>query len=156
MSQFISYSSKSISSRFGIRTDLLASRVDTLLNGSTEFGFGKLSLSSVTRLSPNTDYYGRALKYTVLKREVVASNLMQDVRYKNGVMVRNRSYYPKKLTSVPYTAHDSVVISSIKRYAEWYGYITPDQKYYFVRNPIDGRCGYIDANNIEILSEIKK
>lgn len=52
--------------RFGIRTDLLASRVDTLLNGSTEFGFGKLSLSSVTRLSPNTDYYGRALKYTVL------------------------------------------------------------------------------------------
>jgi hypothetical protein len=49
----------------GILVDRIASRVDELINGSTELGFGKVKLETVTRWSPNADFYGRVLKYTV-------------------------------------------------------------------------------------------
>lgn len=49
----------------GVRVDLLASRIDWLLNGSTELGFGRLRLESCLRINPNEDYYGRVLKYYV-------------------------------------------------------------------------------------------
>lgn len=49
----------------GVRTDLLASRVDYLLNGSTEYGFGKVRLMSVLPYAPNANYYGKVLKYYV-------------------------------------------------------------------------------------------
>ena len=49
----------------GVRVDRIAARVDRLLNGSTELGFGKVKLERVTRDSPNSDYYGRVLMYSV-------------------------------------------------------------------------------------------
>lgn len=49
----------------GVRVDLLSSRIDWLLNGSTELGFGRLRLESCLRINPNEDYYGRVLKYYV-------------------------------------------------------------------------------------------
>ena len=49
----------------GVRVDLVAARVDRLLNGSTELGFGKVKLERAARESPNSDYYGRVLTYSV-------------------------------------------------------------------------------------------
>lgn len=49
----------------GVRVDLLANRIDELLNGHTEYGFGKMKLESCLRIAPNDDYYGRVLKYSV-------------------------------------------------------------------------------------------
>lgn len=49
----------------GVRVDLIAARVDRLLNGSTELGFGKVKLERVSRDAPNSDYYGRVLMYGV-------------------------------------------------------------------------------------------
>lgn len=49
----------------GVRVDLLASRIDELINGSTEYGFGKVKLVSALRFMPNSNYYGRVLKYYV-------------------------------------------------------------------------------------------
>ena len=47
----------------GVRTDLLASKIDELLNGSRFFGLGELDLHQVGRFSPITDYQGRVLTY---------------------------------------------------------------------------------------------
>ena len=49
----------------GILIDILASRIDELVNGSTELGFGKVKLESAGRWSPNAAYYGRVLTYSV-------------------------------------------------------------------------------------------
>ncbi|MEG1562305.1 MAG: hypothetical protein RR365_01010 [Bacteroides sp.] len=56
---------KFIFTQNGILIDLIASRVDELINGSTELGFGKVKLETALRWSPNSDYYGRVLKYSV-------------------------------------------------------------------------------------------
>ena len=49
----------------GVRVDRIAARVDRLINGSTELGFGKVKLERCVRDSPNADYYGRVLLYSV-------------------------------------------------------------------------------------------
>lgn len=49
----------------GIRTDLIASRVDYIINGDTSYGFGKVELQSLSRISPVSDFQGRILKYYV-------------------------------------------------------------------------------------------
>lgn len=47
----------------GVRTDLLASKINKLLNGSRFYGLGELELRQVGRFSPITDYQGRVLTY---------------------------------------------------------------------------------------------
>lgn len=47
----------------GVRVDLLASEIDTMLNGSRYYGLGELNLKSVGRFSPIVDYQGRVLTY---------------------------------------------------------------------------------------------
>ena len=49
----------------GVRVDLIAARIDRLINGSTELGFGKVKLESCVRDSPNVDYCGRIILYCV-------------------------------------------------------------------------------------------
>lgn len=49
----------------GVLVDRIVNRVDELLNGRTEYGFGRLKLESCLRIAPNVDYYGRVLKYFV-------------------------------------------------------------------------------------------
>ena len=49
----------------GTRTDILASRIDELLNGSSGFGAGQVELKSVGRINPATNFYGRQLIYLV-------------------------------------------------------------------------------------------
>lgn len=49
----------------GVRVDRIAARIDRLINGSTELGFGKVKLESCVRDSPNADYYGRVILYSV-------------------------------------------------------------------------------------------
>ncbi len=47
----------------GIRTDILASKIDEMLNGSRFYGLGELDLRQVGRFSPITDYQGRVITY---------------------------------------------------------------------------------------------
>lgn len=47
----------------GLRLDLMASKINDLLNGSRFYGLGELELKNVSRFSPITDYQGRALTY---------------------------------------------------------------------------------------------
>lgn len=48
----------------GVRTDALAAAIDRVLNGSRDFGFGRLQLESVDTFKPNEEFYGRVLVYT--------------------------------------------------------------------------------------------
>ena len=50
----------------GMRIDAMASEVDKILNGSSEFGLGTVELMSLRSFNPITGYYGRELKYRVL------------------------------------------------------------------------------------------
>lgn len=47
----------------GVRTDMLASKINELLNGSRFYGLGELNLKQVGRFSPINDYQGRVLTY---------------------------------------------------------------------------------------------
>lgn len=47
----------------GVRTDMLASKIDAMLNGSRFYSLGTLDLDSVERFVPITDYQGRVLIY---------------------------------------------------------------------------------------------
>lgn len=47
----------------GLRLDIMASKINDLLNGSRFYGLGELELKNVSRFSPITDYQGRALTY---------------------------------------------------------------------------------------------
>lgn len=47
----------------GIRTDMIAAKVDQMLNGSRFYTMGTLDLESVERFVPITDYQGRVLSY---------------------------------------------------------------------------------------------
>lgn len=47
----------------GIRTDMLSSKINDMLNGSRFYGLGELELRQVGRFSPITDYQGRVLTY---------------------------------------------------------------------------------------------
>lgn len=49
----------------GTRADILADMVDRCLNGSSDFGIGKLKLDSVTSFLEGENYYGRKLIYSV-------------------------------------------------------------------------------------------
>jgi hypothetical protein len=49
----------------GVRVDLISNRVDELINGSQDYGFGKVALVSVLPYAPNNNYYGRVLRYQV-------------------------------------------------------------------------------------------
>jgi hypothetical protein len=49
----------------GVRADLIAEQIDTLLNGSPDYGFGNVKLESFLRSAPNANFYGRVLKYSV-------------------------------------------------------------------------------------------
>jgi hypothetical protein len=49
----------------GPRIDLIAAAIDSLLNGSTEFGFGKVELNNTRVIKPAKDFYGYQLTYTV-------------------------------------------------------------------------------------------
>lgn len=47
----------------GVRTDKLSSIITNAINGSRMYGLGELSLQSVKRFSPITDYQGRVLTF---------------------------------------------------------------------------------------------
>lgn len=47
----------------GIRTDLIASEVDKILNGNRDLGLGTVELKKVLRVNPAKDYHGRNLVY---------------------------------------------------------------------------------------------
>lgn len=47
----------------GVRIDMLASKINELLNGNRFYGLGELDLRQVGRFSPITDYQGRVLTY---------------------------------------------------------------------------------------------
>lgn len=47
----------------GIRTDLIASEVDKILNGNKDLGLGTVELKKVLRVNPAKDYHGRTLVY---------------------------------------------------------------------------------------------
>ena len=47
----------------GIRTDLIASEVDKILNGNRDLGLGTVELKKVLRVNPAKDYHGRSLVY---------------------------------------------------------------------------------------------
>lgn len=49
----------------GVRIDLIAAAVDNLLNGITNFGFGKVELKGMRTISPAKDHYGYEIKYRV-------------------------------------------------------------------------------------------
>lgn len=49
----------------GPRIDLMAAAVDDILNGSTQFGFGKVDLISTREISPARDFYGYMMEYEV-------------------------------------------------------------------------------------------
>lgn len=49
----------------GTLRDKLADRIDYLLNGHKDFGFGKVELSRAPRFDPGGRYYGRELIYSV-------------------------------------------------------------------------------------------
>lgn len=48
----------------GVRTDALSVAIDRVLNGSRDFGFGKLQLQSSEPFKPHEEFYGRVLIYT--------------------------------------------------------------------------------------------
>ena len=47
----------------GLRIDKMAERVDAILNGSTNYGLGRLKLDKIDDVYPAKDYYGLILKY---------------------------------------------------------------------------------------------
>lgn len=49
----------------GMRIDVMASEVDKIMNGSTQYGLGTVELMSMRGFTPITGYYGRELKYRV-------------------------------------------------------------------------------------------
>lgn len=49
----------------GTRIDRIASTVDYLLNGSTNFGLGKVDLKTLENITPAKGFYGRHLVYEV-------------------------------------------------------------------------------------------
>lgn len=49
----------------GPRIDLIAAAVDDILNGSNEFGIGRVSLKNTSEIYPAKDFYGYALTYEV-------------------------------------------------------------------------------------------
>lgn len=47
----------------GVRTDKLCSEICKAINGSREYGLGELSLYSVKRFAPMTDYQGKMITF---------------------------------------------------------------------------------------------
>lgn len=50
----------------GTKADVLAMNVDRLLNGSEDFGIGKVRLLNNDVYKPNNNYYGRYITYEVM------------------------------------------------------------------------------------------
>jgi len=49
----------------GLRTDLLAERIEALFNGSMDYGVGRLKLTGVNDVSISNSFHGLALEYSV-------------------------------------------------------------------------------------------
>ena len=49
----------------GLRPDLIAVRIENLLNGSMELGVGRISLEGMNDISPSDNFHGIALEYIV-------------------------------------------------------------------------------------------
>lgn len=49
----------------GLRPDLIAERIEALLNGSIDFGVGRVALEGMDDISPSENFHGVALEYTV-------------------------------------------------------------------------------------------
>lgn len=49
----------------GLRPDLIACRIENLLNGSMDLGVGRISLEGMDDISPAEQFHGIALEYTV-------------------------------------------------------------------------------------------
>lgn len=47
----------------GLRTDKLCSEICKMINGSRKYGLGELSLYSVKRFAPMTDYQGKVMTF---------------------------------------------------------------------------------------------
>jgi len=47
----------------GVRTDSLCSEICKMINGSREYGLGELSLHSVKRFAPMTDFQGKLMTF---------------------------------------------------------------------------------------------
>lgn len=48
----------------GVRVDKLCNEICQVINGSTNYGLGRLMLNSVKRFAPVTDYQGKCLVFT--------------------------------------------------------------------------------------------
>lgn len=49
----------------GLRPDLIAGRIESLLNGSLELGVGRISLEGMDDISPAEQFHGISLEYSV-------------------------------------------------------------------------------------------
>lgn len=50
----------------GVRTDMLCSKIESIVNGNRYYGIGELELSSVKRFSPVKDYQGRVMVFNAI------------------------------------------------------------------------------------------
>ncbi len=50
----------------GVRTDKLCNEICKAINGSANYGLGKLLLNSVRRFAPTTDYQGKCMMFTAV------------------------------------------------------------------------------------------
>lgn len=48
----------------GVRTDMICSEIDDVINGSRYYGLGELDLTSVSRFAPLEDFQGKVMVYT--------------------------------------------------------------------------------------------
>ena len=58
----------------GVRTDLLASEIVKTIGGSHNYGLGDLSLYSVKRFAPATDYNGKVLTFRMSEYNMLSPN----------------------------------------------------------------------------------
>ena len=54
-----------IRTKDGLRPDLIAGRIEALLNGSMDMGVGRVSLEGMDDISPAEQFHGVALEYSV-------------------------------------------------------------------------------------------
>lgn len=49
----------------GLRTDLIAEKIENLFNGAMELGVGRMKLTGMDDISPSSTFHGIALEYSV-------------------------------------------------------------------------------------------
>ena len=66
----------------GLRPDLIAGRIEALLNGSMDLGVGRVSLEGMDDISPAEQFHGVALEYSVseFNRPTINGNPRADAK----------------------------------------------------------------------------